>query len=66
MNLKSFNKEDAFRKLFKEMDAMSKLTDVSDQILRYVKLADLLESIAIKAYEEGFKDAVDQNLNNPN
>jgi hypothetical protein len=58
--MKSFNKEIAFEKLFNALNEVSKLHETpSKQIMQYVKLADFLEEIANKAYEEGFLDAVE-------
>lgn len=65
--MKSFNKELAFEKLFNSISNMAALSDnPSKQIMEYVKLADLLQEIADKAYEEGFLDAVENCTNSNN
>ena len=65
--MKSFNKETAFEKLFNSISNMAALSDnPSKQIMQYVKLADFLEEIANKAYEEGFLDAVENSTKSDN
>jgi hypothetical protein len=63
MKLKSFNKEEKFSELFHSIDSLSKMPNPANQLIGYVKLADFLERIAIEAYEEGFKDAINQEPN---